>query len=171
MAIENEDILALKQTISLADVVRSRGVELRKKGRQLWGLCPFHEDTEPSFAVDERKGLWNCLGKCGEGGDAFSFVMKADGIGFAEAFALLQEIEPQRRRDAEEDKQLTTDNRPQTTALEYLEKAVSYYHKSLVKNEKAIAYLQSRGITPEAVRVFRLGYVDGTLQACEPGRS
>ncbi|MBK6590051.1 MAG: hypothetical protein IPG22_17340 [Acidobacteria bacterium] len=67
MAIENEDILALKQTISLADVVRSRGVELRKKGRQLWGLCPFHEDTEPSFAVDERKGLWNCLGKCGEG--------------------------------------------------------------------------------------------------------
>lgn len=97
------------------------------------GLCPFHEDTEPSFAVDERKGLWNCLGKCGEGGDAFSFVMKADGIGFAEAFALLQEIEPQRRRDAEEDKQLTTDNRPQTTALEYLEKAVSYYHKSLVK--------------------------------------
>ncbi|MBK7034632.1 MAG: hypothetical protein IPH49_15550 [Ignavibacteria bacterium] len=32
------------------------------------GLCPFHEDTEPSFAVDERKGLWNCLGKCGEGG-------------------------------------------------------------------------------------------------------
>ncbi|MBK9766945.1 MAG: toprim domain-containing protein [Chloracidobacterium sp.] len=164
MAIENEDILALKQTISLADVVRSRGVELRKKGRQLWGLCPFHEDTEPSFAVDERKGLWNCLGKCGEGGDAFSFVMKADGIGFAEAFALLQEIEPQRRRDAEEDKQLTTDNRPQTTALEYLEKAVSYYHKSLVKNEKAIAYLQSRGITPEAVRVFRLGYVDGTLR-------
>ena len=164
MAIENEDILALKQNISLAGVVRSRGVELKKKGRQLWGLCPFHEDTEASFAVDERKGLWNCLGKCGEGGDAFSFVMKADGIGFAEAFALLQEIEPQRRRDAEEDKQLTTDNRPQTTALEYLEKAVSYYHKSLVKNEKAIAYLQSRGITPEAVRVFRLGYVDGTLR-------
>ena len=89
MAIENEDILALKQTVSLADVVRSRGVELRKKGRQLWGLCPFHADTEPSFAVDERKGLWNCLGKCGEGGDAFSFVMKADGIGFAEAFELL----------------------------------------------------------------------------------
>ncbi|MBK6722991.1 MAG: hypothetical protein IPG58_06820 [Acidobacteria bacterium] len=66
----------------------------------------------------------------------------------------MQEIEPQRRRDAEEDKQLTTDNRPQTTALEYLEKAVSYYHKSLVKNEKAIAYLQSRGITPEAVGSF-----------------
>lgn len=75
MAIKNEDILALKQTVSLTEVVRSRGVTLKKKGRQLWGLCPFHEDTEASFAVYERKGLWNCLGKCGEGGNALSFVM------------------------------------------------------------------------------------------------
>lgn len=159
MAIENEDILALKQTISLAEVVRSRGVELKKKGRQLWGLCPFHDDTEPSFAVDERKGLWNCLGKCGTGGDAFSFVMKADRVGFAEAFALLEESSPQRRRDAEEKPVVD-----QKAELEYLEKAVTYYHKSLVKNEKAIAYLQGRGITAEAVQVFRLGYVDGTLK-------
>lgn len=164
MAIENEDILALKQTISLADVVRSRGVELKKKGRQLWGLCPFHEETEPSFAVDERKGLWNCLGKCGEGGDALSFVMKADSVDFKQAFELLSGLSPQRREDAEAEKQPTTDHRPQTTALEYLEKAVSYYHKSLVKNEKAIAYLQSRGISAEAIQIFKLGYVDGTLR-------
>jgi DNA primase len=159
MAIENEDILALKQTISLSEVVRSRGVELKKKGRQLWGLCPFHEDTEPSFAVDERKGLWNCLGKCGTGGDVFSFVMKADGIDFKEAFALLQDGSPQRRRDAEEKPVVD-----QKAELEYLEKAVAYYHKSLLKNEKAIEYLKTRGITPEAIRVFRLGYVDGTLR-------
>ena len=49
MAIENEDILTLKQTISLAGVIRSRGVELKKKGRRLWGLCPFHADTEPGM--------------------------------------------------------------------------------------------------------------------------
>ncbi|MEO8648378.1 MAG: CHC2 zinc finger domain-containing protein [Acidobacteriota bacterium] len=163
MAIENEDILALKQTVSLADVVRSRGVELRRKGRQLWGLCPFHADSEPSFAVDERKGLWNCLGKCAEGGDVFSFVMKSDGIGFAEAFALLQEIEPPRRGDAGKENPKTESRSPKAEA-EYLEKAVAYYHKSLVKNEKAIAYLQCRGISAEAVRVFRLGYVDGTLR-------
>ncbi len=166
MAIENEDILALKQSISLADVVRSRGVELVKKGRQLWGLCPFHEDTEPSFAVDERKGLWNCLGKCGEGGDAFSFVMKAGGIGFAEAFELLQEISPQstqRARSEEDQKTKTEDQSPKADA-EYLEKAVAYYHKSLVKNQEAIGYLRSRGISAEAIRVFRLGIVDGTLR-------
>ena len=171
MAIENEDILALKQTISLADVVRSRGVVLTQKGRQLWGLCPFHEDTEPSFAVDERKGLWNCLGKCNEGGDVLSFVMKADGIDFKAAFELLRGVEPQRRGDAEKKAETRavasvpcSTDLPTKADAEYLEKAVAYYHGSLVKNEKAVAYLASRGITPEAVQVFRLGYVEGTLR-------
>ena len=61
MAIPENEIERVKAQVSLADVVRSRGVELKKKGRQLWGLCPFHAEDEPSFAVDERKGLWNCL--------------------------------------------------------------------------------------------------------------
>ncbi|MBK9529339.1 MAG: hypothetical protein IPO41_13745 [Acidobacteria bacterium] len=77
MAIENEDIHALKQTISLSAVVRSRGVELKKKGRQLWGLCPFHEDTEPSLRWMSEKGcgtVWEmrrgrgCVELCDEVG-------------------------------------------------------------------------------------------------------
>jgi DNA primase catalytic core len=167
MKIKNEDILALKQTVSLAEVVRSRGVDLVKKGRQLWGLCPFHEDTEPSFAVDERKGLWNCLGKCGEGGDVFSFVMKADGIDFKAAFELLSENSPQRPSIADcgmRNAESKTEGRSPKADLEYLEKAVAYYHKSLVKNQEAVRYLNSRGITAEAIQVFRLGYVDGTLR-------
>jgi DNA primase len=59
MAIPENEIERVKQTVSLADVVHSRGVTLKKKVRQLWGLCPFHPDSKPSFAVDERKGLWN----------------------------------------------------------------------------------------------------------------
>lgn len=179
MAIENEDILALKQTISLAEVVRSRGVKLTKKGRQLWGLCPFHEDTEPSFAVDERKGLWNCLGKCSEGGDALSFVMKSDGIGFKDAFELLnaecgsrsagaEENPPQRHTDAEKAETRavgSVSSEPSAKSeAEYLEKAVAYYHRSLVKNQEAVRYLESRGISAEAIQVFRLGYVDGTMR-------
>ena len=174
MSIPESDIERVKQTISLADVVRVRGVKLTKKGRQLWGLCPFHEETEPSFAVDEAKGLWNCLGKCGTGGDVFSFVMKFDSVSFAEAFASLVQssefkvqsrgkIEPQRRRDAEKE-QDSTDSINSKDSMDYLEKAVAYYHKSLVRNEKAIEYLKSRGITAEAVQVFRLGYVDGSLR-------
>jgi DNA primase catalytic core len=164
MNIRNEDILALKQTVSLADVVRSRGVALKKKGRQLWGLCPFHEEAEPSFAVDERKGLWNCLGKCSEGGDLLSFVMKADGIDFKAAFELLSENSPQRAQRARSENESKTEGRSPKADAEYLEKAVAYYHGSLVKNEKAVGYLDARGISAEAVQVFRLGYVDGSLR-------
>ncbi len=82
MEIAESEIEKLKQSINLAEVIRARGVELKRKGKQLWGLCPFHSEDEPSFAVDERKGLWKCLGKCQTGGDVFSFVMKADSIGF-----------------------------------------------------------------------------------------
>lgn len=168
MKIPENEIERVKAEISLAAVIRSRGVELKKKGRQLWGLCPFHADSEPSFAVDERKGLWNCLGKCQTGGDVFSFIMKSDGIGFKEAFALLSESAPSKSASPKEkpiEKETTgADVMMTKSEIEYLEKATAYYHKSLLKNEKAIAYLQSRGITPEAMRVFRLGFVDGTLK-------
>lgn len=168
MSIPESEIEKLKSEISLADVVRARGVELKKKGRQLWGLCPFHSDSEPSFAVDEKKGLWNCLGKCQTGGDVFSFVMKADSVNFKQAFERLAENAPSKAANRKEkpiEKETTGADEMRTKSeIEYLEKAAAYYHKSLLKNEKAIAYLQSRGITPEAIRVFRLGFVDGSLK-------
>jgi DNA primase len=167
MAIPEQEIEKIKQSISLADVIRSRGVELKKKGRQLWGLCPFHSEDEPSFAVDERKGLWNCLGKCQTGGDVFSFVMKSDGINFKEAFALLSENLPSNSETGKEkplEKETADAGEMTRIELEYLEKAAVYYHKTLLKNEKAIEYLRNRGISAEAIRVFRLGFVDGTLK-------
>lgn len=167
MAIPENEIERVKSNVSLADVIRRRGVELKRKGKQLWGLCPFHAEDEPSFAVDERKGLWNCLGKCQTGGDVFSFVMKADGINFKKAFELLAENQPSKvptRKEKPIESETTGTGETTKSEIEYLEKAAAYYHKSLLKNEKAIAYLQSRGITPEAMRVFRLGFVDGTLK-------
>ncbi len=167
MAIPEQEIERVKSSISLADVVRSRGVSLKKKGRQLWGLCPFHVEDEPSFAVDERKGLWNCLGKCQTGGDVFSFIMKSDGINFKQAFELLAKNQPSKtatRKEKPIENEITGADEMTKSEIEYLEKATTYYHKSLVKNEKAIAYLNSRGITPEAIQVFRLGFVDGSLK-------
>ncbi|NJM52727.1 MAG: hypothetical protein HC846_04620 [Blastocatellia bacterium] len=91
MAIANEEIFKLKQSIKLSEVMRSRGVELKRKGKQMFGLCPFHAEETPSLAVDDGKGLWNCLGKCGVGGDVFSFIQKIDSCSFQAAFALLTE--------------------------------------------------------------------------------
>jgi DNA primase len=167
MAIPEQEIEKIKSEISLADVIRSRGVQLKKKGRQLRGLCPFHVEDEPSFAVDERKGLWNCLGKCQTGGDVFSFVMKSDSVNFKEAFARLSENQPSKTaigREKPIEADIAGAVEMTKTELEYLEKAAAYYHKTLLKNEKAIAYLKERGISAEAIRVFQLGYVDGTLK-------
>jgi DNA primase catalytic core len=167
MKIAESDIQQLKESVKLSEVIRSRGVELKKKGKQLWGLCPFHAEDEPSFAVDEKKGLWNCLGKCQTGGDVFSFVMKSDGINFKQAFALLSENQPSKtttRKEKPVVEETTGTGEMTKSEIEYLEKAAAYYHKSLVRNEKAIAYLQSRGISPEAIQTFKLGFVDGSLK-------
>jgi DNA primase len=129
MAIPESEIERIKSNVSLADVIRRRGVELKRKGKQLWGLCPFHAEDEPSLAVDERKGLWNCLGKCQTGGDVFSFVMESDGINFKEAFALLSENAPSKSANRNEkplEKEIAGADEMTKTELEYLEKATVY---------------------------------------------
>jgi DNA primase len=60
------------------------GVELRRAGRELVGQCPVHDDHRPSLRVSPGKNLWYCF-PCGFGGDAIAFVMRLDGLGFAEA--------------------------------------------------------------------------------------
>lgn len=92
MLIDKAEIERVKRANELASFIRSRGVSLTQRGKQLVGLCPFHDDHEPSLVVDARKQLWNCLGACHEGGDVYRFVMKADGVDFREAhrsFALM----------------------------------------------------------------------------------
>lgn len=172
MPIAPEEIEKIKQS-SLSAFVRSRGVELKRKGKQLLGHCPFHDDRTPSFVVDEAKGLWNCLGKCAEGGDIYKFVMKADGCSFPAAHKkLLAETGAEKKPKTKAEKttaparEIETKVKAELTAddLQWLERVTTHYHGCLLRNEKAVAYLKSRGITsPEAITAFRLGYSDGSL--------
>ncbi len=151
MLIDKAEIERVKRANDLAALVRGRGVKLTRRGKQLVGLCPFHEDHEPSFIVDPKKQLWNCLGACNEGGDVYRFVMKADGVDFREAHARLGGGETQAKAVNADD-------------LHWLERAVEHYHKRLLETPAAQNYLRSRGITaPEIITSFRLGYSDGTL--------
>ncbi len=83
--IEQAEIDLIKQSTDLATLVRAGGVTLKRKGKQLVGLCPFHDDREPSLIVDPKKQLWNCLGACSEGGDVYKWAPSSEGIGFREA--------------------------------------------------------------------------------------
>ena len=80
----------IKSRIDLVELV-SETVKLRKSGRTFTGLCPFHahKNNTPSFAVWPESGNWRCFGQCNEGGDAFKFIMKRDGVDFAEALRVL----------------------------------------------------------------------------------
>ena len=124
--------------------IRSRGVTLTRRGKQLVGLCPFHDDHEPSLVVDAKKQLWNCLGACHEGGDVYRFVMKADGVDFREAHRRLGGHEAELNTVAVEDQP-------------WLERAVDHYHARLLERPAAQDYLRSRGITAaEFVSSFRV---------------
>jgi DNA primase len=151
MLIDKAEIERVKQGNDLVALVRSRGVKLTRRGKQLVGLCPFHEDHEPSFIVDPKKQLWNCLGACNEGGDVYRFVMKADGVDFREAHVRLGGGEAYAKPVGADD-------------LHWLERAVEHYHKRLLERPAVQDYLRSRGIAaPEIVTAFRLGYADGSL--------
>ena len=88
-------------------------VKLRKSGRAFTGLCPFHAHTNntPSFAVWPDTGTWRCFGQCNDGGDAFKFVMKRDGVDFPEALRMLAvqagvELKPRTPDEQEQDDNL-----------------------------------------------------------------
>jgi DNA primase len=151
MLIDKREIEQVKRVNELVGFIRSRGVSLTRRGKQLVGPCPFHDDHEPSLVVDPKKQLWNCLGACHEGGDVYRFVMKADGVDFREAHRRLGGHEAESKSVGVEDQQ-------------WLERSVDHYHARLLETPAAQDYLQSRGITAtEFVTSFRVGYADGTL--------
>src|ERR1019366_3070717 len=65
-------------------------VELARHGADLIGLCPFHDDHEPSLVISPKKNLWHCLGACQAGGTVIDWVMKAEGVSFRHAVELLR---------------------------------------------------------------------------------
>ena len=81
--IKPASIRDLKSRVNIVDVVAGV-VALRKAGASFKGLCPFHNEKTPSFHVSPDRGLYKCFG-CGKGGDAISFVMETEHLGFTEA--------------------------------------------------------------------------------------
>jgi DNA primase catalytic core len=176
MPIDKNEIERVKEAIDIVAFIRSRGVKLQRKGKQFVGLCPFHNDQQPSLIVDQAKQLWNCLGACRTGGDIYRFVMKADSIDFLAAHQLLmKEAGPQpkkqtakptskpTKRTTEQEKE---EERPALgpVELDWLERATQHYHSCFLRAPQAQDYLKSRGlVAPEIVQTFRLGFVDGSL--------
>ena len=141
----------VKDRLDVVDVI-SGYVPLKKSGRTFKATCPFHTEKTPSFVVDPQRQSWRCFGACATGGDAFSFVMRKDGLSFGEALRVLADkagVEMRPREQAERTDVLLRANN----------EAASFYEKALAsaEGEKARRYLQERGIDDAAADAFDLG--------------
>jgi DNA primase catalytic core len=165
--IPEETIERLKQEVSLERLATARGVKLARHGADLMGLCPFHDDHEPSLVISPKKNLWHCLGACQTGGTVIDWVMKAEGVSFRHAVELLRADVPVGESALVKVASVRklpppVDRSADDAAM--LEQVVAYYHETLKQSPEALKYLESRGLTnPELIDTFRVGYANRTL--------
>src|SRR6056297_2665293 len=83
-AIEQEKIDHIKATVDMVALAEARGIRMKKNGRGYFGLCPFHNDKNPSLSINPKTNLWQCFG-CGAAGDVIRFIELFDQVDFVEA--------------------------------------------------------------------------------------
>ncbi|MCW8984716.1 MAG: CHC2 zinc finger domain-containing protein, partial [Thermoanaerobaculales bacterium] len=173
--IPQEELERLKREVDLEGLVREAGVDLKGTGDNLLGLCPFHDDKNPSLVVTRSKNLWACKGACSAGGSVIDWVMRSEGVGFRHAVEILMErngSSPVVDGFQVGSGELASPLAPGVPDEALLVQVVEYYHVVLEQSEAARSYLEARGIAdPEAVSAFKLGFVDRTLGLRIPRRN
>ena len=148
----------VKSRLDIVDIV-SGYANLQKAGRNYKALCPFHQERTPSFVVFPDTQTWRCFGACGEGGDIFSFVMKAEGWDFGETLRELAkvagvELEPLTPQQvAREDTYERYHTIPDETAGFYFERLLD-----APDAEMARQYVIKRHLNRDTIESFVLGY-------------
>lgn len=158
--IAEEKIDQIRQAVDIVEII-SDYVQLKKQGRNYFGLCPFHGESTPSFSVSPDKQIFHCFG-CGAGGNVFSFLMELEGLSFQEAAVKLAAkgnihldvpaASVHQERKVSKELQAILD------AHELLRK---FYHHLLVNTKEgqhALEYLLGRGFTRESIDKFQIGY-------------
>ena len=151
------------ETARIEDVV-GEFVQLRKRGSNYQGLCPFHNEKTPSFSVSPSKGIYKCFG-CGEAGNAVGFIMEHENMSYPEALRYLAakyniEIEEDRTNDVSDEERQRVDSL--YIVNQY---AHDYYQKQMLETDRgksvALSYFRNRGYRDETIRKFGLGYAPG----------
>ena len=155
MPIPESFLDALTERCDIADVV-SQYVQLTKKGGNLFGLCPFHNEKTPSFSVSPEKQIYHCFG-CGKGGGVVNFIMEIENLSFPEAVKFLADRAGMTVPEDGQDQELP---RLRKRMLELNKEAARWFHARLTQpgGEKAAAYLQKRQISRKTAVNFGLGY-------------
>jgi DNA primase len=156
----------IRAAVNLVDLVGSY-LELRRQGRHYVALCPWHDDSRPSLQINPDRQTWKCW-VCNLGGDIFSFVQQREGVGFREALEMLADRAGiELRPTAPQARPTAGGASDKHTLYKALEWAAQQFHDCLLTSDEgsaARAYLQERGISPESVKKWRLGYAPDQWQ-------
>ena len=157
----------VKQQADIVKVIEGY-IRLRKAGAQNYtGLCPFHKEKSPSFSVHAVRQFYHCFG-CQASGDVFSFVAKIENVGFPEAVRIVAGKcgipLPKREFSSPEE---AAGARQRAKLLELHETATAWFEEQMRGPEGAVAreYLAGRGLTPEGIKAFRIGYAPDSFNA------
>ena len=153
----------IKQKLDILEVL-GEYIKLAKAGRNYKARCPFHAEKSASFMVSPERQIWHCFG-CGLGGDIFGFVMKIEGVEFGDALRLLA-----RRAGITLKKQNPQIQSQKKRLYETCELAAKFFETQLHKTaagKKAYEYLIDRGMKPETIKSWRLGWAHDEWRALE----
>lgn len=158
--IPEEVIDQVRSGVNIADVI-GQYVQLKKSGKNLFGLCPFHEEKTGSFSVNEGKQIFHCF-SCGRGGNVFKFLMEIENISFPQAVI---KVAQDAGIEIPTEYQTVEEKSPQNSTAQVLidlhEQAGKLYHHILVNTQagkQALNYLQQRGLSSEIIDQFNIGF-------------
>ena len=155
-----DTVAEIKERLSIQDII-SPYVKLKRAGKSLVGLCPFHKEKTGSFHVSLERGSWHCFG-CGLGGDGFSFIEKIEGVDFKGALKILAEkagvmIEYSSGGNKEE--------QSKKEKLRALMSRASEWYAGKLSGSPAEKYAKNRGLTDKTISTWRLGYAPDEWRA------
>ena len=158
--IDQSTVQRILDTAEITEVV-GEFVTLRKRGTNMIGLCPFHNEKTPSFNVSPSKGIYKCFG-CGKGGSSVNFIMEHEHLSFVESLKWLAKkyhIEVQEKEESPEDIKERNDHESQIIVSEFAQK---YFTNQLWNSEYGqavgLSYFRERGFRDEIIKKFGLGY-------------
>ena len=158
----NDEILdEIRSRNDIVSII-SQYMTLKRKGRNYFGLCPFHNEKSPSFSVSPDKQIFHCFG-CGVGGDVINFVKKIENIGFLDSVRLLAEksgIQLPNDISKAEEENIKLKNR----VYKINELAAKFYHENLYKPTSKIAqdYIKKRKLNNATLKSFLMGYASNS---------
>jgi len=155
----------IKSRLNIEDIV-SHYVQLKRAGRNLKGLCPFHQEKTPSFMVSPDKQIAYCFG-CHKGGDIFKFVEEVEGVEFKDAIKILAEragIDPKEYQLTPESSHSKSEK---DEIYEIHNKTASFYKEHLWNSDEGkpvLEYLRKRGLTDDSIRNFSIGLAPDSFE-------